>query len=76
MALADPDIPDPLALTLLGEVAPPSQEVLDRARETLWSVVAEEMLDLETPVRRLAEDRGGGVTREIRSGRDLPGQPG
>jgi hypothetical protein len=61
MAVGDSGIPDPLALALLGEVAPPDPDVLERARETLWSVVAEEMLDLETPVRRLAEGRRGAV---------------
>lgn len=61
MALADPGIPDPLAM--LGEVAPPDPDVLERAREALWSVVAGEMLDTESPVRRLREERRGDSPR-------------
>jgi hypothetical protein len=34
--------PDPL--TMLGQVSPPAPEILDRAREALWSAVAAEML--------------------------------
>jgi hypothetical protein len=34
--------PDPL--TMLGQVSPPAPEILDRAREGLWSAVAAEML--------------------------------
>jgi hypothetical protein len=34
--------PDPL--TMLGQVSPPALEILDRAREALWSAVAAEML--------------------------------
>ena len=31
-------------LTMLGQVSPPAPEILDRAREALWSAVAAEML--------------------------------
>ena len=34
--------PDPL--TVLGQVSPPAPDILDRAREALWSAVAAEML--------------------------------
>jgi hypothetical protein len=39
---ANDEQPDPL--TLLGQVSPPAPEVLDRARQALWSAVAAEML--------------------------------
>jgi hypothetical protein len=39
---AHDDQPEPL--TLLGQVTPPAAEVLDRAREALWSAVTAEML--------------------------------
>jgi hypothetical protein len=61
MALADPGIPDPLAA--LGQIAPPDPNVLERAREALWSAVADEMLEMELPVRRLREERRGDSPR-------------
>lgn len=44
-------------LTELGLVDPPAAEVLDNAREALWSVVAAEALPLsEAPVRNSAQE--------------------
>lgn len=40
MALADPDIPDPLAQ--LGEVAPPDPVVLEKARARLRALIEPE----------------------------------
>jgi hypothetical protein len=61
MALANPGTPDPLAA--LGQVAPPDPNVLERAREALWSAVADEMLKMELPVLRLGEERHGDSPR-------------
>jgi hypothetical protein len=44
-----PDRPDhPDALSELGRVAPPEAEVLESAREALWSLVAAEALPLDS----------------------------
>lgn len=39
----EPQITDQLCA--IGQVEPPSASVLDDARETLWSAIADEMLD-------------------------------
>jgi hypothetical protein len=65
---AEPRQEDPLSM--LGQVRPPIPEVLDNARERLWSAVAAEMLwagtDEDRAERRAApaEDRRQGRDRE------------
>jgi hypothetical protein len=51
--------PDPL--TMLGQVSPPAPEILDRAREALWSAAAAEMLAPPPPT---GETQTTGTARE------------
>ena len=53
---ADPDGTG--LLRALGQVEPPGPGVLEAARETLWSAVAEEMLSAD-PAARADQNRAG-----------------
>jgi hypothetical protein len=74
---ANDEQPDPL--TLLGQVSPPAPEVLDRARQALWSAVAAEMLasspesEAAGPARRAAQESAQRPRRE--SGQRLAREP-
>jgi hypothetical protein len=74
---ANDEQPDPL--TLLGQVSPPAPEVLDRARQVLWSAVAAEMLasspesEATGPARRPAQKPARRPRRE--SAQRLAGEP-
>ena len=51
---AEPEHQDPL--NVLGQVDPPAPAVLENARETLWAVVAAEMLSDNSPRQQTADD--------------------
>jgi hypothetical protein len=56
-------IPDPLSE--LGHVEPPSRNVLENARETLWSAVAREALAPQAQDTGHAQDTGRPAVRRV-----------
>jgi hypothetical protein len=63
----DADIAD--VLSAVGQVNPPRSDVLDNAREVLWSVVVEEMLSASDARMGSAERKADQPQRTVRQRR-------
>ena len=64
----DSEVPD--VLSAIGQVNPPASDVLENARDVLWSAIAEEMLaDAEARLRpaELEEDQPQRAARQRRA---------
>jgi hypothetical protein len=63
--------PEPDPLTALGHVDPPPPDVLDAAREALWSAITHEMLTADPAARQAIPKR----TTEPRADRRRQSRP-